>query len=57
MSNLLDAPCVFCGYNSNNYWQPRSHTTTCPWYHVGGTEIREKLLRKTVEDLAVKESK
>ena len=49
MSNeLLDAPCVFCLYNGRGYYQHASHHQSCPWYHVGGADERDKLLRATV---------
>jgi len=48
---LLDAPCVFCGYNRENYWQTETHDRKCPWFHVGREESRQKLLRATINGL------
>lgn len=35
-SAMLDAPCLWCGYNGEGYWQPTTHELTCPWHNVGG---------------------
>jgi len=35
-SDPLGAPCVFCGYNGQGYWQSETHTAACPWRAVGG---------------------
>lgn len=45
---LLDAPCVFCGYNGANYWQVKTHGKLCPWYSMGGIAEREGMLRKVI---------
>lgn len=46
---LLDAPCVFCGYNSLSYWQAKTHSKLCPWYSVGGIVERKSMLRKVID--------
>ena len=33
MSNWYDAPCIFCGYNGPNYYQPKTHDRNCPFYN------------------------
>ena len=48
---LLDAPCVFCGYNSYGYYQSGTHHVLCPWHKVGGLEQRGKDLRHVVAAL------
>ncbi len=35
-NSLLDAPCLWCGYNGEGYWQPTTHDLACPWHNVGG---------------------
>ena len=49
--NLVEAPCVFCGYNGPNYWQAGSHDKNCPWHDVGGGYERMDLLREVVGKL------
>ena len=39
-SSLLDAPCMWCGYNSQGYWQKVTHGTECPWHDVGSFDER-----------------
>uniref|UniRef100_A0A6M3KX25 Uncharacterized protein n=1 Tax=viral metagenome TaxID=1070528 RepID=A0A6M3KX25_9ZZZZ len=34
--DVLDAPCIFCGYNGVGYWQGKTHSKECPWYETGG---------------------
>jgi hypothetical protein len=41
---MLDAPCVFCGYNGAGYWQSGTHAKDCRWYSVGGYVDRHKAL-------------
>ena len=45
---LMNAPCVFCEYNGENYWQVNTHSANCPWYSVGGYTDREESLIKVV---------
>lgn len=40
----LAAPCRWCGYNGENYWQAGTHAKTCPWLLVGGEAARKALL-------------
>jgi len=49
--NLLEAPCVFCGYNGPRYWQAGTHAEDCPWRVIGGIARREQKLRGVIEDL------
>lgn len=37
---ILDAPCVFCGYNGSGYWQSGTHSKDCPFHEVGGDASR-----------------
>jgi hypothetical protein len=37
---LLDAPCLFCGYNGAGYWQSGTHAKDCRWHSVGGFDDR-----------------
>jgi len=48
-SNLLAAPCVFCGYNGANYYQRGSHKKACPFHDVGGETARARHLTKMVD--------
>lgn len=41
----LEAPCRWCGYNGENYWQKGTHSADCPWHLVGGGDVRELVLR------------
>lgn len=43
---LLDAPCVFCGYNGAGYWQAGTHAPGCRWRNVGGYEDRDIALQR-----------
>lgn len=45
---LLQAPCLFCQYNGQGYWQSGSHPASCPWSTVGGIDSRYKLFRQTL---------
>lgn len=38
------APCVFCQYNGEGFYQPQTHGTSCPWENVGGLTERGALL-------------
>lgn len=40
MHNLLNAPCIFCGYNGDGYYQSGTHSKDCPWHNVGGDSER-----------------
>ena len=43
-TDLLTAPCLWCGYNGPRYWQIGSHSSDCPYFPVGAREAREELL-------------
>lgn len=49
--DLLEAPCVFCGYNGRGYWQSTTHDKECPWFMLGGYEERKQSLRKTIKSI------
>lgn len=44
MTALLNAPCVFCGYNGHGYFQVGTHSKSCPWHYIGGEADREAKL-------------
>ncbi len=46
----LDAPCIFCGYNSGLYWQKGTHTEDCPFLNVGGITDREGKLDELTKE-------
>jgi len=46
-SGLLDAPCLWCGYNGRGYYQVGTHDKSCIWHTVGGRN--ERLDRLTSE--------
>lgn len=45
---LLGAPCVFCDYSGESYYQAGSHGALCPWHYVGGLDRRRELARGVV---------
>lgn len=48
---LLEPPCVFCGYNGPGYWQPDTHKPWCPVVNL--SEFGRKVaLRKIVHRMA-----
>jgi hypothetical protein len=38
--DVLQAPCVFCGYKGDGYWQAGTHDLSCPWRGIGGEQAR-----------------
>jgi len=48
MNDLLEAPCIFCGYDGPDYWQGGTHRQECPWHGVGGEAERREALRGVV---------
>lgn len=46
LSAFLAAPCRFCDYNSQGYWQAHTHARTCPFHGIGGAAERERFLIK-----------
>ena len=50
INELLAAPCIFCGYNRNGYWQAGYHQPNCPWRQVGGASEREDILPAVIAD-------
>ena len=51
--DMLEAPCLYCGYNGKGYWQKGTHDKICPWHNVGGITEREELLRQSVKSYAL----
>lgn len=41
---VLHAPCKWCGYDGEGYWQARTHAESCPWHGLGGAEDRAAAL-------------
>ena len=41
LHELLDAPCIFCGYNGQGYYQAHTHDQNCPFYEIGGADERK----------------
>lgn len=39
-NSLLDAPCLWCGYNGSGYYQAGTHDQSCIWRDVGGERER-----------------
>jgi len=52
-NSLLDAPCLWCGYNGEGYWQPTTHEPTCPWHNVGGRFDRVVALDRLAQEGAL----
>ncbi len=58
LENILQSPCLFCGYNGENYWQEYSHKESCHFHPIGGIEERKRdlfvnvipSLQSTIED-------
>lgn len=48
------APCQYCGYNGEGYYQAKTHEPYCRWYTVGGQLERAKILMKSEEWAALK---
>jgi len=53
-TELLAAPCLFCGYNGAGYWQRGTHHKRCPWHHVGGECERAEKLPRMVNRAMIK---
>jgi hypothetical protein len=49
-NSLLDAPCLWCGYNGEGYWQPTTHDLACPWHNVGGRFDRVVALDRLAQE-------
>jgi hypothetical protein len=47
-SDILESPCVFCGYNGDWYWRTHTHEKSCPWYKIGGEVERKSQLRDII---------
>lgn len=42
--DVLAAPCRWCGYNGEGYWQSGTHGRLCPWRFIGGERQRRSIL-------------
>ena len=48
-NGLLAAPCLWCGYNGEGYYQAGTHGQSCPWNTIGGCDERlDRLAREGV---------
>lgn len=47
--NLLDAPCLWCDYKGEGYWQTGTHAALCPLHAIGGDRDREEWLRSWMD--------
>ena len=46
-NGLLAAPCLWCGYNGEGYYQAGTHGQSCPWNTIGGCDERlDRLARE-----------
>ena len=49
-NGLLAAPCLWCGYNGEGYYQAGTHGQSCPWHTIGGCDERlDRLAREGVK--------
>ena len=49
-NGLLAAPCLWCGYNGEGYYQAGTHSQSCPWHTIGGCDERlDRLAREGVK--------
>jgi len=48
----LDAPCAWCSYNGQGYWQSGTHAESCPWHKIGGHEERKEHIAKKASEEA-----
>jgi len=35
----MDAPCILCGYNGPNFYQPTTHQCASIWHAYGGRKL------------------
>ena len=42
--HLLYKPCLYCGYNGDNYWDAGSHDAECPFCRMTGFKKRRDAL-------------
>ena len=40
MKQLLDPPCLYCGYDSDDYWREGTHEDNCPFKRLDGDIAR-----------------
>lgn len=52
VDRMLDAPCLWCGYNGKGYWQSGTHDEHCPWLHLASEDERLGQLLRIIEKLA-----
>lgn len=50
--DLLEAPCVFCGYHGDGYWGVLTHANWCPFYRHGGKRNRRFIFRAYISRCA-----
>ena len=49
---LIQAPCIFCGYDGQDFWSAGTHESKCLMHPVDGADSRLKALRKEIRNLA-----
>ena len=54
---LLDAPCVFCGYYGEGFYQSNTHKPECPWRSLGGSVEREESVRTAIRTVMAENAK
>lgn len=52
VERLLAAPCLFCGYSNELYFQKGTHGQDCPWRNIGGEAERVVALPTVIGALA-----
>lgn len=50
IAELLEAPCIFCEYNGEGYYQPNTHSSYCPWSLIGGIDDRINYFVKAAKE-------
>jgi hypothetical protein len=50
IAEILEAPCIFCGYKGSGYYQKYSHKRGCVWYFNGGLTERVSSFVKAAKE-------
>ena len=51
ITEILAAPCIFCGYDGQAYWQVGTHDKNCPWHKWGWKIERNDMLPDVIRKL------
>lgn len=54
LDDILENPCLFCGYNGGGYWMIETHDKRCPWHHVGGIKERKETIFNMIKKALLK---